>query len=213
MQFSGTQVLVGGFALACAVAAGTWHIRSDRLEDLQAQVDSLKEASELGYAELVTSIVSASKELDRKLSNLEDIHALEKSNEELEEALSEAQARSESEREQLSKETKRLASELARKSERLDSILAEDVTFDLEPGSGIELAAGTVAVGFTKSNIEGECRITIGNETLLLETGGYVELESRGRSCRVILTRCEYGAYKPAEFRFLCGGYDSEGAR
>jgi hypothetical protein len=65
-----TQALVGGFALASAVAASTWAIKLEHISDLESRLDVAEKANSLGYPNLVKQINDASVSLKARLTEL-----------------------------------------------------------------------------------------------------------------------------------------------
>ena len=77
MTLSWTQAIVGGFALAGAVATATWTIKQDHIADLESRLQACENANKLGYPELVKALNDSANALRTRLETLQQNETLQ----------------------------------------------------------------------------------------------------------------------------------------
>lgn len=222
MTFTLKQVIVGGFALSCAVAAAAWAIKIDHISDLSDRLKACEKANTLNYPILLNKITDASSSLEKKLSTMESIENIKEENkalkaisEEKDSVIIELKTESKNEIENIETNSRQSISslnqqlvnvqnELKNKEKELQEIFSENLEFTLSQGKAKTIANGDVVVGYTGTTYGNKCFITVNNENFEKETGGYVEVKSMERSCKVILENCVDGYNKMATLRFTC---------
>lgn len=222
LTLTGKQVFAWGFALATAVAAGTWAIRHDHIANLSNRLKAVQKINKLDYPAYLEKISAATVSLQEHLDTLNSIGLLKEKNE----ALSSESLKLKSKVKSLTKaindernthkiEVKSLNDEkeqkiqklnksLAASEEKLKDIFSDNTLVSLQEGEGTQFAGATVTAGFTKADLLNVCSVSINSQHLEMKPGDFVAVESLGRKCKVILEACKYGSSESVKFRFAC---------
>jgi hypothetical protein len=233
------QALVGGFALASAVATATWEIKHDHISDLESRLEVAEKANSLGYPDLVKQINDASVSLKKQLSELQSIddltaevgslksdmealqaqlrkeqtehqESLKKVRQDFLDQLEQEKAKAERRNSELAEEVRVLKSQEEKLRKELEIVYSENQSKTLEAGEGTNFAGGAATAGFSSASMENICSTSINGQHKEMKAGDYVEVQSLGRQCKVILESCRHGYPAKASFRFVCAKRSSK---
>ncbi|MCF7744591.1 hypothetical protein [Aeromonas veronii] len=210
MLFSIKQCLSGGFILACAVAAGTWNLRNDRVATLELTVSSYEKSQKWNLPETINRIEKASTHLDQKIVSILD-------NEKLKSELSEFKKKLEEKDKELLVINGKHASEISalktdlKKSkmelERLNSVLAGLYNtvnnFSLDEGGSKKLLGLDLILSVTRASPTlMEADVVIQNKQNRMLIGNVYTIEHGEELCQLSLDSISSG--RSASFTFVC---------
>ncbi|SCZ27018.1 MULTISPECIES: hypothetical protein [Pseudomonas] len=209
MQFSFTQVTVGGFALVCAVATATWNMRNDRLAELTSIVEGYEKADKWTLPETIKRIDAASAHLDQKLSTIFDYEKLKVELSQARSDLSEKnlemdRVRAEHDRKvlDLQGQVEVAKSDLKKKSDFLSSLYSDASEFSIAEHASKKISGLDMVVSVTSLYLNDSASVLVNNKLWNMYPGSVVSESFKGKDCKVMMN--EITDYKLAHFTYVC---------
>jgi uncharacterized coiled-coil protein SlyX len=188
MELTWSKVLVGGFALAGAVATATWTVRVDRIEDLESRVAFYEKADTLKLLNMLESLEKSNSRLTEQLSRLTDYVQTKEENAKLvalvkekeEQANVESRKRKDRETELLNeisaveKDRSRVTSELKDKVTYIERLYPTNEKFTLSAKTSKSIAGFNIVIGLVVVNRD-RVQLSYNNDKKELWPGNYID--------------------------------------
>lgn len=199
--------IVASTILASLSAGWTfgYYSRSDRIENLETELQSYRDVKNLNFAETVESILIANKKIEKNISEIKSYSDWKEEEKNLASKISNLSKELGEKSELLKNETNnssRLKSELEKKQNQLDNFYPLSEAFWLKRKetkhfSGFEKIIGVdlISGSFVTVNFQ--------NEPIILYIGNFIEFDAKGSSCKLILSKINT-APPEAYFRNIC---------
>ncbi len=193
IEINTTTVLwaIGAIASIVAVTvAATWHLRKDRLEELQEKLNVLTEAKDWKLPDTLRSLNLLSEKLNLQLEEKAKVDSL----------MSENEALTKSNRD-LQIEVSDLKESAAKLETSLKNMLVDSQEIEVAKGETQDLIKNTVAVG-VKGIYDPSVEITINNDNRKMQVGNTIEIPFANKICVLRFRTIKKGMPDKAVFSF-----------
>jgi len=183
-----------------------YYSRGDRIETLNTELNSYKQADKLNISETVKQLKQVNSQVLNNVNEIKSYTDWKKDKKTLEEKATDltSMVKTQKERvESLTVDVEKLNKSLLAKQVQIDSLYPINELFWLDEKTTRTIAGFEGILGL-KDVQSSYVEINYANEEHRLYPGNYVEANVKGSNCKIILSAIDYGSNEKAQFRTVC---------